>query len=136
MRSITGVKENVNIKYQNYLTKKKVNPLNVFISGGAGLGKSYFINTIFQTLTRTFNLYSGTPEKIKVLKMAPTGVAAVNINGATMNTALDIPTTRGNDIPKLSDKIRCTLSLMYSELEAVIIDEISVVSNIRIYQNH
>ena len=68
--------------------------------------------------------------------MAPTGVAAVNINGTTMNTALGIPTTRGNDISKLSDKIWCTLRLMYSELQAVIIYEISVVSNIRLYQIH
>ena len=67
-------------KYRNSLTKKKFNPLNVFISGGAGVGKLYLINTIFQILTRTFNFYSGTPEKAKVLKMAPTGVAAVNIN--------------------------------------------------------
>ena len=35
--------------------------------------------------------------------MAPTGVAAVNINGATINTALGIPTTRSNDIPNLGD---------------------------------
>ena len=102
------------------MTKKKVNPLNVFISGGAGVAKSYLINTIFQTLTRTFSLYSDTPEKVKILKMAPTGVTAVNINGTTINTALGIPATRGNDIPNLSDKMRCKLRLMYSELEAVI----------------
>ena len=67
------------------------------------MGKSYLINTIYQTLTRTFNLYSGTQQKIRVLKMAATGVAAVNRNGATINTALSIPTTKGNDIPKLDD---------------------------------
>lgn len=85
------------------MTKKKVNPLNIFISGGSSVGKSYLINTIYQTLTRTFNLYSGTQQKVRVLKMAETGVAAVNRNGATINTALSIPTTKGNDIPKLDD---------------------------------
>ena len=85
------------------MTKKKVNPLNIFTSGGSSVGKSYLINTIYQTLTRTFNLYSGTQQKVRVLKMAPTGVAAVNINGATINTALGIPTTRSNDIPNLGD---------------------------------
>ena len=123
-------------KYRNSLTKKKVNSLNVFISGGAGVGKSYLINTIFQTVTTTFSLYSGTPEKFKVLKMAPTGVAAVNINGITINTALGIPTIGDNNNPKLGDKMWCKLRLMYSELEAVIIDEISEVSNIRLYQIH
>ena len=84
------------------------------------MAKSYLINTIFQTLTRTFSLYSDTPEKVKILKMAPTGVTAVNINGTTINTALGIPATRSNDIPNLSDRMRCKLRLMYSELEAVI----------------
>ena len=32
--------------------------------------------------------------------------------------------------------MQCKLLLMYSELEAVIIDEISMVSNIRLYQIH
>lgn len=76
-------------------------------------------------MTRTFNLYSGKPEKVKVLKVAAIVVAAVNVNGTNINTALLIPTTRGNDIPKLSDKMWCKLCLLYSELEAVIIlDEI------------
>ena len=66
--------------------------------------------------------------------MALTGFTAFSINGATINTVLGIPTTRGNDIPKLSDKMRCKLRLMYSELEAMIIDQISMVSNIRLYQ--
>ena len=48
-------------------------------------------------------------------------MAAVNINGTTINTAMGLPTTRDNDIPKVSHKMRCKLRLMYSELEAVII---------------
>ena len=87
------------------MTKKKVSPLNVFISGGAGVGKSYLVTTISQRLRRTYNFYSGTPEKVNVLKMTPTDVAVVNINGTTINTALGIPATRSNNIPKLSDKI-------------------------------
>ena len=97
---------------------------------------SYLINTNFQTLIRTFNLYSGTPEKVKVLKKAPTGATAVNINRTTINAAFGIPVTRDNDVPKHSDKMRCKLRLMYSELEAVIIDEISMVYHNRLYQIH
>ena len=92
------------------------------------MDKSYLINTIFQILTRTFNLYSDTPEKVKVLKMAPTGVVAVSINGTTINTALGIPTTRGNNIPNLSDKMRYKLRLMYSELKEVIINAVYLIS--------
>ena len=77
-------------KYQNFLAKKKIYIIHLFISEGAGVGKSYLLNTVFQTLTRTWNLYFGTPENVKVLKMTPAGVAAVNINGTTINTALGI----------------------------------------------
>ena len=78
----------------------------------------------------------GTPEKVKVLKMAPTDVAAANINGTTINAALCIPVTKGNGILKLSGTLQYKLRLMYSELEAVIIDELSMVPNIRLCQIH
>ena len=76
MRSISKNK----CKYQNSLTKKKVKSLNVFLSGEAGVGKLYLVNNIFQTLTRTFNLYSGTQENVLKLKIGSIGVAAININ--------------------------------------------------------
>ena len=43
----------------------------------AGVAKSFLIKTIFQTPTKTLNLYSGAIENTKVLKMVPVGVAAV-----------------------------------------------------------
>ena len=54
--------------------------------------------------------------------MAPMGVATVNKNGTTINSALGIPTTRGNNNSRLSDKMWCKLRLIYSEMEAVTID--------------
>ena len=54
--------------------------------------------------------------------MAPTGVATVNKNGTMINSALGIPTARGNNNSRLSDNMWCKLRLIYSELEAVTID--------------
>ena len=57
--------------------------------------------------------------------------------GTTINSALGTSTTtRGKDISKLSDNMRCKLRLMYSEQEAVIIYEISIISIIRLHQIH
>ena len=134
MRTITGVKVNVNIEI--ILQRRKLTISMFLYQEDQVMGNSYLFNTIFQTLTRTLSFYSGTPEKAKVLKVTATGVAGVYINGATTNTALGIAKTRGNDILKLSDKMRCNLRLMHSELEAMAIDEISMVSNIRQYQIH
>ena len=76
------------------------------------------------TLARTFKLYSITSEKIILLKICSTGVALININRKTINTAwaLGIQKTRGYDISKLSDKMWFKLRLKYSELELVIIN--------------
>ena len=40
---------------------------------------------------KTMNLYSGLPDKSKILIPAPTGVAANNINGTTIISGLSIP---------------------------------------------
>ena len=70
------------------------------------------------------------------MKLAPTGVAAININWTTINTGLGIPKSNSISISKLSDKLRCSLRQKYSEVSLVIIDEISMVSNVRLYHIH
>ena len=63
--------------------------------------------------------------------LAPTGVAAVNVDGANIHSALALSPKRNysKDIPKLSDKKRCMLQNKYSLLSVIITDEISMVSN-------
>ena len=82
-------------------------------------------------LTKTFNLCSGSPDKPKVLILAPAGVAAININGTTINLGLSIPPyVNGYTLPRLSDSEQGRLRNLYSEVLVVLIDEISMVSNI------
>ena len=58
----------------------------------------------------------------QVLLLAPTGVAAINIEGLTIHSGLGIPIGHhGNDLPRLGD---------------VIIDEISMVSNLLLLYIH
>ena len=66
-------------------------PLYKFISGGAGAGKSYLIKSLYQTVLKTFRYGPYNPDLPIVLKIAPTGVAAININGLVINSALAIP---------------------------------------------
>lgn len=127
---------NNKVKQQNCNSFRRVEPLQVFVTGGAGVGKSYLINTIYQSLSKLFNLYSGTPEKCKVLKVAPTGVAAINIDGTTINSAFGIPKSKSLNLHNLSDNLRCKFRDKYSHLNVVIIDEISMVSNVKLYHIH
>ena len=116
---------------------KELSPLYLFITGGAGTGKSHLIKTIHAALSKTLSYRSNCIDKPYVLLLAPTGVAAININGNTIHSALGIPVeTRGLTVPKLPDKRRCNLRMELSEVKAIIIDEISMVSNILLLYVH
>ena len=76
------------------------------------------------------------PELPTVLLMAPTGVAAINIDGTTINTALAIPVLTGDNVPPMSDQKRTQMRLSLSELKLIVIDEISMVGNITLLHIH
>ena len=88
-------------------------------------------------LNKTFNLYSGSPYKPKVLILAPTGVAAINVNRTTINSGLSIPPyVKRYTLQRLSDSEQGRLRNLYSEVLVVLIDEISMVSNICLLHIH
>ncbi|CAB4007412.1 ATP-dependent DNA helicase PIF1 [Paramuricea clavata] len=120
----------------NTLKPSKVDPIHVFVTGGGGAGKSHLIKAIYHTVTKTFRHAPMNPELPSVLLMAPTGVAAININGTTVNTALAIPRECGNNVPAMSDQRRTQMRLSLAELKLIIIDEISMVSNMGLLHIH
>ena len=120
----------------NTLKPSKVDPIHVFVTGAGGAGKSHLIKAIYHTVTKTFRHASINPEIPSVLLMAPTGVAAININGTTLNTALATPRECGNNVPAMSDQKRTQMRLSLAELKLIIIDEISMVSNIGLLHIH
>ena len=69
-------------------------PLHIFLAGSAGCGKWFQVKVPYQSLTKTLSYGNVSLDKSKVLLMTPTGVAAINIDGTTIHTALNIPTSR------------------------------------------
>ena len=63
--------------------------------------------------------------------LAPTGVAAVDVDGVTIHSALSIHADRnyGKSISNFNNNKRCFLRNKYSEVSVIINDEISMVSN-------
>lgn len=55
---------------------------NIFLSGGAGTGKSYVMQKLISELRK---------EGKKVLVTAPTGIAAIHVGGATLHRTFQIP---------------------------------------------
>ena len=78
------------IKSLRSKTIQILNPFHLSITGGGGVGKSHLIKTINMSLNKVM-MYKGVdPEKPRILLLAPTGVAAVHINGTTIHAGLEI----------------------------------------------
>ena len=73
-------------------------PFHLFVSVDGGCRKSHLIKTVYHSLSKFFLCQSGSPVKPNVLVLAPTGVAAININGTTIHSGLNIP-CRGKLMP-------------------------------------
>ena len=105
-------------------------PLRLFITGGAGTGKSHVISVIREHLERT-HLGAGK----RCILMAPTGVAAFNICGLTIHRALNLPVehSRSTRYCKLSADKLDMLRRDWRNVDTVVIDEISMVSYQTLY---
>ena len=63
-------------------------PITLFLSGGAGVGKSTVTNALYEALIRFINSqHQNDPDVVSVLKVAPTGKAAFNIRGNTIHSS-------------------------------------------------
>ena len=94
----------------------------LFITGVVGVGKSHLVNSIRLFLGKNSTDYIGTTEEQKVLVSDPTGVAAINIDGAIIHSGLKIPIDcRTCALPKLSDTKRCHLRNRLRGAEVIII---------------
>ncbi len=86
---------------------------NIFITGKAGTGKSTLLD-YFRNNTRK-----------KAVVLAPTGVAAVNVKGETIHSFFRFkPDITVEKIKKIKSP---KTSVLYREIETIIIDEISMV---------
>ena len=64
-------------------------------------------------------------------------MSTTDINGTAIHAALNIPINyRSRNLPKLSDSKCCKLINLLSEIQVVIIDELSMVSNITFHHIH
>ena len=85
-------------------------PFLVFLTGGAGTGKSVTIEAIYQSLIRWYARQPGFKEKpdmVTVLLVRPTGKSAFHIGGTTIHSALGIPVTqKKNELKPMSAELK------------------------------
>ena len=99
----------------------------IFLSGGAGVGKSFSIKAITEHLKRVLRYPNQNLDQPSVLVTASTGKAATVINGITSHSAFHLPVKSGltsYEYKKSSDETLHMLRKKYQYLKVLIIDEI------------
>ncbi|MGA1847397.1 AAA family ATPase [Deferribacter abyssi] len=87
-------------------------PKSLFITGKAGTGKSTFLKYLINSYNKNF------------IVLAPTGVAALNIEGQTIHSFFNF---QPNISPHNTNNVWVENPELYKNIETIIIDEISMV---------
>ena len=91
---------------QQLAFQKAMSGKSIFLTGNAGTGKSFVLRKIIKALKAT-----GT----RVLVSAPTGIAAVNVNGITLHSLLHI-TPKTNLMQPPNSETHYYFLLLFSNL--------------------
>ena len=98
--------------------------------GQAAIRKSHVLKALYQGLYCTLCTEAGqSRDSYKILVMAPTGKAAYNEKGTTIHSALHIPANHSLPDYKCLSVDVLTYQMKYKDLEWILPDEISMVSN-------
>jgi ATP-dependent DNA helicase PIF1 len=111
---------------------EKEEPIQLFVTGCGGTGKSFLIAAISQWLN------SMNTDKVAVTVAAPTGLAAYNVGGVTIHRLLMLPIEHGSTAryEKLGSESSSSLRHTLGELKLLIIDEISMISSLLLTYIH
>ena len=116
-----------NLAHQH--NQKPPDPFYIFLSGGAGVGKTHTVNSVYQAAVRALHQAGQNPDKPTVLMTASTGKAVANINGKTLHSAFSLPVKqKGSEFKyrKPSAEKLNILRCNYVNVKLIIADEISM----------
>lgn len=88
---------------------------DTFVTGGAGTGKSLLLKEVIRGLEN---------QNKNIIVCAPTGIAAVNINGTTIHKAFGFP--RGLCITEKTHRLSIRTPELIRRADVIVIDEVSM----------
>ena len=68
-----------------------LDPFYIFLTGGAGVGKSFLGQVITEYLKRVLQYHTQSLNEPSILVTASTGKAATGVNGITLHSAFQLP---------------------------------------------
>ena len=113
-------------------------PIISFCSGVGGTGKSFLIDCLRDFIIIKYS-HKETDKKFfsSVLVAAPTGIAAFNVRGQTCHKLFKLPILNNSSVYwNLSPDERKALRSLMESVKLIIIDEISMVSNVLLTMIH
>ena len=111
-------------------------PFYMFVSGVGGTGKSFLIKTIRALVTKVWH---NEKDSLLCAVSAPTGLAAFNVGGVTIHRLLQLPIEHEGRAAGYWRLGKDSLKIMrssLSKLRVLIIDEVSMVSNLNLAYIH
>ncbi|XP_062579086.1 uncharacterized protein LOC134241009 [Saccostrea cucullata] len=115
---------------------KKPDALHIFITGGAGTGKSHLIKAIHYEASRILGKNLTSPDSVTVLLAAFTGTAAFNIGGNTIHHLFSLPKYMPLPYEPLREQSLSEMRVQLGDLQILVIDEISMVYKRLLYYVH
>ncbi|XP_078333990.1 uncharacterized protein LOC111105212 [Crassostrea virginica] len=102
-------------------------PFHIFITGGAGTGKSHLIKAIHYEASRILSKTLSAPDGVSVLLSAFTGTAAFNIGGNTLHHLFSLSKFMPLPYEPLKEQSLSEMRVQLGDLQILIIDEVSMV---------
>ena len=102
-------------------------PFYLYIGGEAGTGKSYLLRMLMEAARKMPKMSGQQLDKPQSLTLAPTGVAAYNIHGMTIESGLGIMPGSNRSFTVGSQSRNSQFRFIYEDLKVIFIDEISMV---------
>lgn len=108
--------------YTSLIIKKLLKKTNIFLTGGAGVGKT----TITKEIIKSYEA-----EAKKVAKLASTGMAATLIQGQTLHSFFDLGISASLEELERNGKleVKKKVKKLIAGIDLIVIDEISMVSD-------
>jgi ATP-dependent DNA helicase PIF1 len=110
---------------QHAIAMRVLSGASIFLTGPAGSGKSFLFRFIRQELEKKFKQYG----ERALAVTAPTGIAAINVNGQTIHSWAGVGLGKG-DVEKLYSNIKKSgkVTSRWKSCQTLLIDEVSMLS--------